>query len=391
MTADPDAASRTYRDPWAPRQQILNVLNFYYPTIVDDVYGGYVAQIDRCDGHVYDGRTKHLTATCRATFNFSVGVRIGGPDWCRSAAEHGLSFLLDRHYDHERGGFDTLLAGTETVDDTRSAYGHAFALLALASATEAGLARAETALARVHDLVDERFWEDEHDLCADRFDGDWAAVDDYRGQNANMHVCEAMVAAHEATGDRRYLDRAYAIAAALVRDLAAEVDGLVWEDYTADWTHDGPGEIEPGHQAEWAKLLCLLAEHREEPWLEERAVDLFEWATTVGWDDDHGGFYATVSPEGDPLDTDKLGWPVAEAIGASALLGARVDESYWAQYDRLWAYAREHMINPKYGNWYRELTREHEHAYPNREVAVEPDYHPLNNAFVAMRALEGVE
>ncbi|MFO7791068.1 MAG: OmpA family protein, partial [Bacteroidales bacterium] len=54
----------------------------------------------------------------------------------------------------------------------------------------------------------------------------------YRGQNANMHTCEAMLAAYEATGERRYLDRAREVAHALTVRLAAETDGLLWEHYT---------------------------------------------------------------------------------------------------------------------------------------------------------------
>jgi mannose/cellobiose epimerase-like protein (N-acyl-D-glucosamine 2-epimerase family) len=395
-------APRTFRDPWAPRQQIQSVLNFYYPAAIDDVYGGYVAQLDERDGHVYDGRSKSLTATCRAIFNFCVGERIGGPDWCRSAAEHGVAFLLEHHYDHERGGFDQLLEGTETADDTRQAYGHAFALLALSAAAEVDIPGAAAEVEAVYDLIDEHFWEPEHGLCADRASGDWAEVAGYRGQNANMHTCEATLAAYEATGEGAYLDRSYAIAESLVRDLAADTDGLIWEHYTEDWEQDfeygrdgedltfRPWGYQPGHHAEWTKLLLQLAEHREEEWLTDRAEELFEWATSEGWDDEYGGFYYTVAPDGDPVVTDKYGWPVAEAIGASALLGDRVDDSYWEWYDRFWTYARENLINPKYGIWYQRVSRENEYdPSVQRDVAVEPGYHPLNNALVAMRVFGG--
>jgi len=91
-----------------------------------------------------------------------------------------------------------------------------------------------------------------------------------------MHACEAFLAAYEATDEARYLDRARHIAEAITVDLAAETDGLLWEHYTADWEHDfaynvdeprhqfRPPGYQPGHHAEWAKLLALLDRYEGE-------------------------------------------------------------------------------------------------------------------------------
>ncbi|WP_407652254.1 AGE family epimerase/isomerase [Halomicrococcus gelatinilyticus] len=46
---------------------------------------------------------------------------------------------------------------------------------------------------------------------------------------------------------------------------------------------------------------------------------------------------------------------VAEAVGAAALAGETGDETYWQWYDECWTYAREHLTDPKYGNWYERL------------------------------------
>ena len=60
--------------------------------------------------------------------------------------------------------------------------------------------------------MERRFWEPRHGLYADEAAPDWSALDPYRGQNANMHACEALLAAFEATGDPRYLHRAEVLA-----------------------------------------------------------------------------------------------------------------------------------------------------------------------------------
>ncbi|MFB6174009.1 MAG: AGE family epimerase/isomerase [Halobacteriales archaeon] len=392
----------TFRDPWVLDGAIRDVLSFWYPESIDHRHGGYVLQRDEVDGHVYDGAARHLVGTCRAVFNFSVGALRGGPDWCREAAGHGLRFLLGAHRDHERGGFDWLLEGREPVDRTRRCYGHAFALLAVSTAARAGVAGAAGEIPRIYDLMEERFFEPEHSLYRIELDADWEPVSEYRGQNDNMHACEAALAAHRATGEDRYLDRAHAVAEALVRERAEGDGGLLWEHYTVDWEVDvaynrdqpehrfRPWGYQPGHLAEWAKLLARLARHRDDDWIEDRAVALFGNAVELGWDDDHGGMVYTVDREGEPIVEDKFAWPVTEAIGAAARLADLTgEERYWEWYDRLWAYAREHLINPKYGTWYRRLTPEGERIEREASPTVEPWYHPVSNAYEAIEVLEG--
>ena len=77
-----------------------------------------------------------------------------------------------------------------------------------------------------------------HTRVLDCAAGDGTAIAAYRGQNANMHMCEAMLAAYEATGEDQYLDRAELLAQRICIDLADQSDGLIWEHYRSDWTHD---------------------------------------------------------------------------------------------------------------------------------------------------------
>ena len=63
-------------------------------------------------------------------------------------------------------------------------------------------------------LLETRFWEPDAQLYADLIAaGDWNAIDPYRGQNANMHMCEAMLCAlSRLPAKSRYLDRAHLLA-----------------------------------------------------------------------------------------------------------------------------------------------------------------------------------
>ncbi|WP_436922913.1 AGE family epimerase/isomerase [Halosimplex amylolyticum] len=379
-----------YRDERWLRQHVRGLLNFYYPDCIDHRFGGYISQLSDRDGHVYDGESKLVVSTARLVFNFATGKRLGGPDWCHSAAQHGVDFLLDVHR-RDDGGYPWLLSGREVEDSERTAYGHAFVLFALSTAAEAEIPRAGEHVRETFETIDEHFWEPEHGLCKGKLDADWEETETYRGQNANMHMCEAFIAAHEATGDEESLDRAYAIAERLALELADDGDGLLWEHYTADWEHDWeynrdqpthlfrPWGYQPGHLLEWAKLLCHLDEHVDADWLLPRAERFFDAAVERGWDE-RGGFVYNFDREGDPIAAEKYYWPLAEGFAAAARLAAATgDDEYWTWYDRIWDYAMDNVVNPKYGNWYFRLTPDNEIDDEALDASpeVKTGYHPL--------------
>eukprot|EP00421_Protoceratium_reticulatum_P021201 CAMPEP_0168396032 /NCGR_PEP_ID=MMETSP0228-20121227/20347_1 /TAXON_ID=133427 /ORGANISM="Protoceratium reticulatum, Strain CCCM 535 (=CCMP 1889)" /LENGTH=105 /DNA_ID=CAMNT_0008409477 /DNA_START=12 /DNA_END=326 /DNA_ORIENTATION=+ len=103
-----------------------------------------------------------------------------------------------------------------------------------------------------------------------------------------MHICEAMIAAFDATQEQRFLERAKVLAETFTQRQAKLADGLVWEHYTkafeVDWEYNRddpknlyrPWGFQPGHQIEWTKNLLNI--HRNEPqdWLVQRARELFD-------------------------------------------------------------------------------------------------------------------
>jgi len=144
-------------------------------------------------------------------------------------------------------------------------YGVAFVLLAYSCALKAGIEQARAWMDETWQLLEARFWEPQHGLYKDEADGQWNFTG-YRGQNANMHMCEAMLAAFEASGEQRYVERALQLADNMTRRQAAKAGGLVWEHYDENWEIDWdynlddpkhlfrPWGFQPGHQTEWAKL-----------------------------------------------------------------------------------------------------------------------------------------
>jgi len=376
---------------------IRHTMAFYHPRCIDPD-GGFF-QFFRDDGSVYDARTRHLVSSTRFVFNYSMAWQAFGEPAYRDAVAHGIAFLREVHRNPATGGYAWMLDDRRVVDATNHCYGLAFVVLAYAKALEAGLEPARDWLAETWELMERHFWEPGHGLYADEASADWR-LSPYRGQNANMHACEAWLAAFEASGEERYLQRAALLARNMTGRQAALADGLVWEHYHRDWSVDWdynrgdrsnifrPWGFQPGHQVEWAKLLLVLDRHAPADGHLVRARDLFDRAMAMAWDDEFGGLVYGNDREGRFYDDDKYFWVQAEALATAALLGDRTGEAkYWDWYDRLWDYSWTHFVDHRHGAWYRILARDNGKLTDEKSPAGKTDYHTMGACYEVLKVV----
>jgi mannose/cellobiose epimerase-like protein (N-acyl-D-glucosamine 2-epimerase family) len=402
MTAH--ATAPDFRSPTFLLGHIRHTLAFYAPRNQDPT-GGFF-HFFKDDGTVYDRRTRHLVSSTRFVFNHAMAFRRFGQASDQDAARHGLRFLHTAHA-QPQGGFAWEIDwdGQQAVvrDGTNHCYGLAFVLLAHAHALMVGIEEAREGLAATFELMETRFWEPAHGLYADEATPDWQ-VGPYRGQNANMHACEALIAAFDATREPHYLARALTLAEHITQRQAALAGGLVWEHYRADWTPDWdynrddktnifrPWGIQTGHLTEWAKLLLQLEPHlapaQRPDWLLPTARRFFDTAMQHGWDATHGGLVYGFAPDGEVCDADKYFWVQAESFAAAALLAMRTgDTGYWDWYDRIWAYAWAQMVDHVHGAWYRIRTPDNQAYSDEKSPAGKTDYHTMGACYDVLRGL----
>jgi mannose/cellobiose epimerase-like protein (N-acyl-D-glucosamine 2-epimerase family) len=397
-----------FRSPDFLLSHIRHTLSFYDARCVD-ASGGFF-HFYKNDGTVYDRRTRHLVSSTRFVFtNAMAQRRFGGTEY-QQRVRHGLAFLRTAHA-QPQGGYAWQLdwhAGRATVQDgTNHCYGLAFVLLAHAHALMAGVAVAAQGLDATFALMEQHFWEGANGLYADEATSHWQ-LGPYRGQNANMHSCEAMLAAFDATHDTKYLQRAVTLAESVTGRLAALADGLVWEHYrvepdgswSVDWDYNRadktnifrPWGYQTGHLTEWAKLLmqleAQLPEAERPAWIVPRARHFFDTAMRHGWDAQHAGLVYGFAPGGEVCDGDKYFWVQAESFAAAALLAVRTgDSGYWGWYERIWAYAWQHFVDHEHGAWYRQLSRDNVRVDDNKSPAGKTDYHTMGACYDVLRGL----
>lgn len=376
-------------------------LDFYHPRALDD-QGGFF-QCFANDGTLLDARRRNLVSSCRFVFIEAQAYLLFGRAEHRQAARHGLNFLTQAHRNPQTGGYAWRLScqasGVEVVDGRNIGYGLSFVVLACAMALKAGLEEAAGWLDEVVATLERRLFDPAHGLYADIASADWQ-VSDYRGQNCNMHACEAMLCAFEATGQPWYLERAETLAQAVTVKLAGHSGlGEIWEHYHADWTPDWLYNLQDhrdgyrpwghlaGHQTEWAKLLLMLDRHLAAPWHLQRAQALFEGAMQRAWDVPRGGMFHSWGPDGQRCDDSKQQWVHAETLAAAAHLAVRTGQAhYWDWYDRIWSYCWRHLVDHRHGAWFRALDADNR-VTSTEKSEPEPDYHNMGACAEVLRLL----
>ncbi len=388
-----------FRSPEFLRSHIAQTMAFYHPRAIDP-RGGFF-QYFKDDGTVYDAGHRHLVSSTRFVFNYAMAWREFEQPEYYAAVLHGLRYLREVHRNPQTGGYVWTLRDGQAEDTTNHCYGVAFVLLAYSCGVKAGVEDAHAWMDETWQLLEQRFWDAEAGLYRDEADADWN-FSDYRGQNANMHMCEAMLAAYQASGERRYLERALLLADHMTRRQAAKAGGLVWEHYDTDWNLDWdynkdnpkhlfrPWGFQPGHQTEWTKLLLILDRELDGAvdWLVPTARHLFDTALARSWDQGRGGMYYGFAPDGSVCDDDKYFWVQAESLAAAALLALRTgDAAYWTWYDKLWQFSWAHMIDHQYGAWYRILDADNRKYSDEKSPAGKTDYHTMGACYEVLDQL----
>ncbi len=386
----PDFTARPAHRDWL-MDQARRLFALFQHNALDPSGGFYPLATD---GRPLPTPNRGLHETTRLVHCFSLAHRLGLPGADRMI-DHGMSYLWNAHRDAGHGGYFWTVANGAPVDATKQAYGHAFVLLAAASAKSVGHPDADRLLQDVTDILLTRFWDDTVGAAREEFTADWQPLGPYRGQNSNMHLTEALMAAHAATGRRDYLVMAERIADLIINRHARALGWRVGEHFTESWdldrTYAGnpmfrPAGHTPGHALEWSRLLAELWDHggRANGWMIEAARALFLETCRIGWAPDTGGFYYTMDWKNNPDRADRFWWPCAEGIAAAATLRRTGgDQRFEDWYRRIWGFVDAHVIDHQRGGWYPELD---EDLRPMERVFEgKPDiYHSVQACLIAL-------
>ncbi len=279
---------------------------------------GFAEQLDPDGRPVFTDRRSTLIQA-RQVYVYAHAAVLG---WGRGlpAAREALGFLLRHAWRDEGGWARSLRHDGEVLDPNLDLYDNAFMLLALA-----WIARATddaTPIAWAHRTLDAI----EGQLRAGNTPGFLNSAPDRPGprlQNPHMHLLEAALALHDASGAARFADLARSLVRLFTERLFDPATGTLAEFYGPAWQRlpePYPGrQIWPGHQFEWAWLLHQ-AWSRTGLDAREQAEALVTFAERHGVEPESGLVRYAVSEEGVPIDPSLRLWPQTEALKAELAL-----------------------------------------------------------------------
>ncbi|MBZ9677697.1 AGE family epimerase/isomerase [Mesorhizobium sp. ES1-1] len=282
---------------------------------VDERYGGFHEALS-LDGKPL-AKPKRMRTMARQVYAFSVAKLRGWDGPADQIIAHGIEFMKSGRT--SRGGWArTLNVDGAVADACEDAYDHACVLLALAYAHQAenpdALRLGEETMAFVAAHLEDG-----------RLNGflETSSGAGLRRSNPHMHLLEAFLAWHTATGQRSYLRHAARIVD-LFRTHFFDADSWTLGEYFDDEWKPAAGEqgqwTEPGHHFEWASLLVEFATKSGQTDLMPYARKLYASAIANGLNRSTGLAYGAVSRSALPLDLISRSWPQSEAIKAAIAL-----------------------------------------------------------------------
>jgi mannose-1-phosphate guanylyltransferase/mannose-6-phosphate isomerase len=283
---------------------------------VDRRFGGFHEALG------FDGqplaKTKRTRTMARQIYAFAQAKEFGWAGPADKLIAHGIDYLVARARTDRGGWVRATNPDGSVLDPVEDAYDHAFVLLALAHAHQAGHPQALALGKQTLAFMDEHL-EDQR-LTGFMETSDGAGM---RRSNPHMHLLETFLTWHAVTGDRAHLRRAARIVD-LFRNSFFDPDSWTLGEYFDDDWKPASGErgqwTEPGHHFEWVALLIDFAKATGQKDLFAYARKLYASAVANGLNRGTGLAFGAVTRDGLALDRISRSWPQTEAVKAAIAL-----------------------------------------------------------------------
>ena len=375
--------------------ELNNLLQTWYPRIIDTIHGGYWTNFEY-DWTLSSNQDKMLVTQARGLWTASRAARVypDNPVY-KKAADHGYQFLTGCMWDTEHGGFYQYYFSdsSQTVDPSfKLTYGNAFALFALAEYAKINkdpqvlewVNKAFSWLENyAHDPVGKGYFNitipenvAEYGFSVQEAvkRAAWGEPD-WKDQNTSIHLLEAFTNTYQVFPEEPVRGR-LAEMLDLIRDTMVNQSGYLNLFFSKNWEplsyQDSSrasilkniylDHISFGHNIETAYLLVdasrTLYGGPDQATL-EIAKKLIDHTLAFGFDQNYYGLYDkgyTFSPGAkiEIVDSTKTWWAQAEAWHALALFSTLYpkEKVYREAIPKMWSYITQEIIDHQYGGWY---------------------------------------
>lgn len=368
------------------------LLNKWYPQSIDKEYGGFLTTFTY-DFKPTGPQDKMIVTQARHTWsNSKASLLYPDVPYYKTGAAHGFKFLKDVLWDKTYGGFYQLVTrdGKVKGDPSKTAYGNAFGIYALAAYYEASKDPAALELAKKaflwleknsHDPLYKGYFQHlQQDGTRIKRTDDTPSNSDlgYKDQNSSIHLLEAFTDLYHVWPDKLLRQRLEEMLL-LIRDKITDPKGYLILFLKPDWTpvsfrdsseavilrNRNLNHVSFGHDVETAYLMLEASEalgRKDDKKTLMAGKKMMDHALQNGWDDTLGGFYDQgyyfKNKKGITIIKDtKNWWAQAEGLNTLLIMSNKFPNDkmhYFEKFKKLWQYANTYLIDHEYGDWYEE-------------------------------------
>lgn len=405
------------------------MMDYWYPRCVDKEFGGYLSNFDK-DWNQMESQPKFIVTQARHTWA-SAQMALMYPEnpLYMQVSEHGYKFLRDFMWDKEYGGYYTTTnrqgecIEDERFEQTKTAYGNAFAIYGLAA-----YFKASNDSSALEQAIKSFRWFDKHSYDPE-FGGyfqfmlrDGTALKEGhagtppKDQNSSIHILEGLTALYEVWPDEHLKSRVNEMLV-LIRDTITTEIGYLnlyfrqdWEPvyYTDEEFSGGRSKhildhISFGHDIETAFLMLeasMALGIENDTRTHEVSKRMTDHTINKGWDPETGatyesGYYFEDKEDITILETSSQWWSVTESFHTMLIMSELYPEdpiNYYDAFTLSWDYCMNYLIDHENGGWYISGINEHPSAKDSDKGGVwKGNYHSARSLINCIKILRNEE
>lgn len=405
-----------------------HTVNPWFPGAIDSEYGGFITNFNH-DWSQNENSNKSLVTQARLIWTASHATAfVENRDEMIGYARHGYTFLMEKMYDHEFGGFFDVVdrqgnpVPDENGDIIKDSYSISFAIYALAAyAAASGEREALIAATNTFRWLDSHAYDNQNGGYFNYMQRDGTAIHEWyngippKGQNTSIHLMEAFAELYHICPDPTVGIRLEELLE-LVRDVIRVNPGTLTLYSEIDWTpvsFAGMGEqiiknnLELDHisYGNNIKAAAMLIEASYGLALEDDSLtfkyakQMVDFALKNGFDSKNGGFFRAGLQIKDGKFTivdDSKSW-CAQAEGLNSLflmadLYPDEYDKYMGSFIKLWEYIKNNQLDHEYSGWYQfGLDTTPEAKFGPKGHHLKASYHDARSLMTIIREMSAAE
>ena len=344
--------------------ELINILEFWSASCVDEKYGGFIGTMDHF-GKIIPESPKGSILNSRILWTFSAAYRLTNNEAYKILADRAYRYITNHFWDDKNGGlFWELDYFGNPLVTKKQAYAQGFGIYAFSEYYRAtGLEQSLTYAKELYIILEEKFWDFQFGGYVEALTQDWRVIEDMRlslkdlnspkSMNTHLHILEPFTNLYRVWPEARLKNSIQSLILIFTNKIYDAKTNHLNLFFANNWTTQFQ-EVSFGHDIEAAWLLneadMVINDRKLNKELQSITNKLIEVTISEGLDSDGSIFYER---NGAQLDADKHWWPQAEGlVGFMDAYELHGNQEYLDKLTNLWDFIKSNLLDKSNGEWY---------------------------------------